>query len=713
LNRGFIIFCTICLLSLCFADEPKKEEPKQNEVEDMVILKDGTVIKGKIVDPGGPTIRIEKKYGSVSVMKMDVKEYRLAGKELPGAGTQEDIVYLNTGDKLVGKARLEDEGKTVAVEVKSGETTATVKFPKSDVLKIDWAFERAQSAQGITEDPLAARLRVLVADLGSADSEKRDSAVTQLEKIGIFAIDYLREMRGNQSESVRAFIDRILLANDLRTLISARAASEVPNIYERLSSETVQEKLKCLGEFLLLEGEDAAGLLTFFAGRTGEKPEVLNFCLYNLAKMEKNESLVKLLSAEDGRIRFLAAVYLADNAIPAGVPRLIDGLESNQASIYQTAIEKLTKLTNNSFGFSADAAEDVRKAAVTRWRQWWKENEATLLNQSLKSIKKGEIAEGERDFSRIYQKKAIEAWNAGKFDEASQCFKQSIDVDPSNIRARINYAEFLFSATGASKSAREQLEIVVKRYQEEGAPVTKAQAYYYLGLIDLSAGNYKDAIHNFQVAISIDRTCADAYIGLGRAYFDRALFDPELSESRTKEAPKNEKERLQLRLTAIENSLQSYWAAVALIDKEILLWQDPNYKKLRRRSEREVVTREYERRGKNQSDFVRQPQPPQTEGQGVTTAEEEEKYIGELKQAKGQVLWLVANSYGIIPDWKKSASALEEAVKIDQSNIRYLCRLALALALAGDREKAKQTYQRCLTIDPNCEAAKQGLKDLR
>jgi tetratricopeptide (TPR) repeat protein len=713
LNWCFAILCTVCFLSFCFADEPKKDEPKANEVEDVVILKDGTVIKGKVVDPGGPAVRIEKKYGSISVMKIDVKEYRLAGKELPGAGTQEDIVYLNSGEKFSGKARLEDKGKTVAVEVKSGETTATVTFPRSDVLKIDWAFERKGAVGAVSEDPLTARLRSLVTDLGSADSEKKASAVTQLEKIGIFAIDYLREVRESQSESAKALIDRVLLTNDLKTLISARAASEVPNIYERLSSQSAQEKLKCLGELILAEAEDLANLLAFLAGRTEEQPEVWNFCLYNLAKMEKNEALVKLLSAEDGRIRFLAAVYLADNGIPAGVSYLIDGLESAQTNIRQTAIEKLTKLATNSFGFSADAPLDARKAAVMRWRQWWKENEANLLNQSLKSIKKKQISEGERDFSRIYQKKAVEAWDAGKLDEASRNFKQSLEIDPSNIRARINYAEFLFSATGDAKSAQTQLETVLKRYPEEGAPIARAQAYYHLGLIDLSLGNYRDAIHNFQAAISIDRTCTDAYIGLGRAYFDKALFDPELSESHAEEASKSEKERLQLRLATIENSLQAYWAAVTLLDREILPWQDPNYKKLRRQNEREVVTREYERRGKDQSDLVRQPQAPQTEGQGVTTPEEEEKYIKELQQTKGQILWLIANTYGIIPDWKKCVSTLEETVKIDQKNIRYLCRLALALALAGEKEKVKQTYEKCLTIDPNCEAAKQGLEDLK
>lgn len=168
-----------------------------------------------------------------------------------------------------------------------------------------------------------------------------------------------------------------------------------------------------------------------------------------------------------------------------------------------------------------------------------------------------------------------------------------------------------------------------------------------------------------------------------------------------------------MRQTTIENSLQAYWAAVALIDREILPWQDPNYRKLRRRSEREVITREYEKRGKDESGIIRQPRPPQTEPSGATTPEEEEKYVRELQQAKGEVLWLIANTYGIIPDWKKCVSTLEEAVRIDQKNTRYLCRLALAHALAGDKDRAKETYEKCLAIDANCEAAKQGLEDLK
>ena len=708
MNRVFAIFCAVCFFSLCFADEGKEKE-----VEDVVILKDGTVIKGKVSDPGGPTIRIERKYGSVTIMKMDVKEYYFGKKELPGAGTEDDIIYLNNGDKLTGRAKLEDEGKTVAIEVKRGETVGTVKILMSDVLKIDWAFERKQPALVVTEDPLAARIKSLVTDLGSAENEKRDSAVTQLEKIGVFAIDYLRELREKQTESVKALIDRVLFTNDLKTLISARAASEIPNIYERLSSQSTEEKLKCLGELLLLEGEDATSLLAFFASRTSEEPQVWNFCLYSLARMEKNEELVKLLSADDGRIRFLAAVYLSDNTIPAGIPYLIDALESSQQEIQKTAIEKLTKLTSNSFGFTPDATEDARKAAVVTWRQWWKENEANLLNQSLKSIKRKQVAESERDFSRVFQKKAIEAWDAGKLQDASQFFKQSIEIDPSNIRVKINYAEFLFSALGDAQSAQAQLRTVLNRYPEEGAATAKAQAYYYLGLVDLSQNHYEDAIHNFQAAVSIDKSCTDAYIGLGKAYFDKALFDPELLQPQAEETPQKEKERNKLRLNTIENSLQAYWNAVALVDKELLQWQDVNYRKSRRQTEREVITREYEKRGISAAGLIRQPAAPQSESPKPTTLEEEEKFIRELQQTKGQILWLIANTYGIIPDWKKCASALEEAVKVEPKNTCYLCRLALARSLAGDRDKAKQIYEKCLEIEPDCQAAKQGLQDLK
>ncbi|MFH1421973.1 MAG: tetratricopeptide repeat protein, partial [Planctomycetota bacterium] len=471
------------------ADSDKNEGQETNpdatdklEQEDTVILRDGTVIKGKISDPGGPTIKIERKYGSLSVLKSDVKEYHLSG-DTNLQETKNDIVYLNNGDKLVGKVKVENEANTIAIEIKKGESTAVVKLPRTDVLKIDWARDRTTATT--IEDPLTARITALTVDLKSSDENKRKEAVEQLEKIGVFAVDYLRDIYSSQDENVKKLIDNVLFSYDLNSIVPARAAIEVPNVYERLTSNVSEEKLKCIVELLLID-EDITDLFVLFASREQEPIEVRNFCIYNLAKTEKNEEILKLLSSENARIRFITALYLADNNIPAGAMYLIDGLESKNNEVRQTAIDKLKKFTDDSFGYMADGTEENRKAAIKRWREWWEENEADLMNQSLKSLRKDQIVEEEQRLSQEMHKKAIEAWETNDINEAQQYFKKSLETDPSNIRAMITYGEFLFSALGNIKLAQEQLKRAIRRYSGENIDTLKSQAYYQLGLIGLS-----------------------------------------------------------------------------------------------------------------------------------------------------------------------------------------------------------------------------------
>ncbi|MFH1422787.1 MAG: tetratricopeptide repeat protein, partial [Planctomycetota bacterium] len=222
----------------------------------------------------------------------------------------------------------------------------------------------------------------------------------------------------------------------------------------------------------------------------------------------------------------------------------------------------------------------------------------------------------------------------------------------------------------------------------------------------------EDAVHNFQSAILIDRTWTDPYIGLGRAYYEKLLYDGKLSEPLSDDEA--EKERLELRASAIGNSLQAYWTAVTMIDKQLLLWQDIEYKKLRRKNEREVIEREYKGGVKTTREtLLQEPAPPITNNVKKTTVEEEEKYIKELHNTKAQLLWLIADVYAVIPDWSNCISTLKEAVSVDKKNTSYLCRLALAYTRAGKISRAKEIYEKCLKIDPDCVSAKQGLNDIK
>ncbi len=56
----------------------------------------------------------------------------------------------------------------------------------------------------------------------------------------------------------------------------------------------------------------------------------------------------------------------------ARIPTLINRLEDDDVAVRLAAINSLRSMTGKDFGYVAYDDEMTRRAAVTRWREWWR-----------------------------------------------------------------------------------------------------------------------------------------------------------------------------------------------------------------------------------------------------------------------------------------------------------------------------------------------------
>jgi tetratricopeptide (TPR) repeat protein len=684
-------------------ESAKKEEDQLDEV----VLADGTKIRGRVVDPGGPAVKVIREsgatHGSVSILKRDIKELHLRSD--PGAEVlHEDVVHLAGGQEIRGCAQVSADGATVSVTMKKEGKEQTVAFPRSEVIRIEYAPSRDQAAKNAPvqlKDSLGEIIDKRLSELASADEEVSNAAAEKLVSLGVFAVGHLKEKLPKLEEAVARKVARIIEINEIKSYISAEAmkAFNKPgekNIYERLTSTDADAKLATLQELSLIEEGEMAPLLCHLARQKKEAAEVRVYCLHMLAQAEHNNDLLELMTEDDGWLRLAAALHLADNGIYAGVPHFIAALNMSDEKYRKVAVEKLRQASGENFGFDPAGPEKERLAAIKKWEDWWSKNSDKVLRQSLKLISSKQIADDDRSFSRIYHKRAEEAWAAGKFEQALESFGKSVELDPSNLTARLSKAIMLYTELGKNKEAMSEISTILRRYSDELVPMIRKQALYHAAMISLSEGNWRDAIHDLQSAITLDERYTDGYIALGKTYYVQAVTDDMIARERLSLLPKDEREEFeQLRKEVIGKSVRSLEIGLSLLDEQVRLYANQDFLKMRREEESKVE----ERRG--------------TKSEGPSRTEQESAVKEALSGRKAQVCDMLADSYSLQMEWRKAANCLSEAVKLSPENTQYLCKLGATLAASGDSKGAREAYQKCLELDPGNQKATEGLKNLK
>ena len=101
--------------------------------------------------------------------------------------------------------------------------------------------------------------------------------------------------------------------------------------------------------------------------------DVLHLGLFPTQLERMARDLIAELDAPDAAQRTRAADRLVrDIDTFVAVPELFRALDSRSASRRALAAECLRRITSTSHGYSPDAPRAERRAAIQRWRQWWK-----------------------------------------------------------------------------------------------------------------------------------------------------------------------------------------------------------------------------------------------------------------------------------------------------------------------------------------------------
>jgi len=449
---------------------------------------------------------------------------------------------------------------------------------------------------------------------------------------------------------------------------------------------------------VLLEEDGAVALLAYLSRQKDENSEVRNFCLHNLTEKDQNEHLLRLMvnaQKDDGWLRLAAALYLADNGVYAGVPHFISALRMQDPGVRKLTAEKLRQASGENFGFNPEGTEKERGIAIAKWEKWCKQHSAEILLQSAKVLG-SRVTDDDRSFSLVYQKRAHTSWDKEELDAAADGFRKALELDPSNLAARLALAVLLYTEGGKTREARKELKLILKRYSEEASPTLRKLAFYHLALLDLTGGRWESSIHNLQAAILLDRSFADGYIALGKTYYTQAVSDKAISRESLLKLSEAEREvREQRRSRVIELSVRALECGLALLDRNIREVTSMDFRKRRREAERELQ----ERLG--------------AKAEGLTQPEWEASFKKTLLVKKARVYSMLADSHALGLEWRKAARCLRNAARLVPESAKYLCKLGTARAASGRRKEAREAFERVVKIDPENETAIQGLKDLK
>ena len=82
------------------------------------------------------------------------------------------------------------------------------------------------------------------------------------------------------------------------------------------------------------------------------------------------------LNSSAGVERTQAVMAIGERNDRAKIPILINRLEDNDDAVRLAAINSLQKMTGKDFGYVPYDDERTRRAAVAKWREWWKKEGA-------------------------------------------------------------------------------------------------------------------------------------------------------------------------------------------------------------------------------------------------------------------------------------------------------------------------------------------------
>jgi tetratricopeptide (TPR) repeat protein len=529
---------------------------------DTVILKDGTILHGKVVELPDGRVEIETKRGNSRIVeKVEIKEW-LDRDGANGGARQLDLLYLVDGRVLVGNVNWSDDGKELVLTNDKG---AESRFPRELVKAIQprkgkvFEFKRPEDTAPITteeetEKKWTAQIEANLKKLTdwSVDEKEKTKARKEIVELGVFALNYVKAeiaKVGSNDTAVRPVLEKVLKVAEFKQVVPAKIEEAIPGVCERLVEERLEERVKTLGEIATNCPEDCAPLFLHLI-RTDGDPKIKSICVGHLSILKRYDELAQVLKMhEHGQWRLVAALELGEAGIYVGIPVLIEALKLDGPKFQDVrilAIEKLKSWTKQgNLGYLPESDDrSERETAVARWEAWW-QSEGQIWAEKNAKIDMGQVSDDDK-------KKALDAWRDGnkvlvdlqkrqdeaartgtklepaavsyEYERAAFLFKQAYDADPTLCTARLSRAIILYEQLGRPREAEGELKLVLNRFAPENAKYLRSLATTHLAKIAELEANWKRAEICWVEVHVLDPENLDAPVGIGDSHLERALF---------------------------------------------------------------------------------------------------------------------------------------------------------------------------------------------
>lgn len=549
---------------------------------DTVVLRDGRVITGRVIEQGDKIYIEVRDLGGIAVPRQEVVRIETA----EGVTRDEaayDTVLLKDGRLVRGDVRVSADGTEVIVGL---DDRGEVRHPRSAVSVIRWRDGRAEAGEVAGQTEHAKRLNETidrrVRELMHGTDVEKLEARRELLALGAFSRTYLEAVAREHAEALAPILADLDRLEALRRVLPSRAEEAIPRLGERLISPDPAERESGLRS-VVMEVPEQVGPLLLHMIKFDEAARVRAYCVSQLAALRRYEELAEVLKLQDGPLRLAAAFALGDAGIYAGIPILIEALRLSDVEIRTVAIQKLSEYTGGlHFGYRAQGSPEDRERAIARWNEWWNQEGPEFVRQSIKNAAPG--AQGSLVTAEEAER-ALKLWNeatrliAGtlqgsdeaaedpaaerrrRLERAQEVLWQALNLDPSLSSARMTRAVLLYEELDRPRDAERELNLIISRaeYDSKANPdAAKKFALYHLGRIALRQNSWERAVVCFSQSLQYDPGFLDALVALGDTHLAAGLAPVDQGGPATVEARKE----------SLVAAQRAYQDALRAIEKE-------------------------------------------------------------------------------------------------------------------------------------------------
>ena len=116
------------------------------------------------------------------------------------------------------------------------------------------------------------------------------------------------------------------------------------------------------------------------------RPAIVTFIYFGLVLgsgcIAGDANLYQKFQAEDPSLRIEAALEAARAGDPKALPYLVDRLEDSEPDVRFFSFQALKELTGKTMGWKYYGRPALRAVAVSKWRQWLRQERKTQSNDS-------------------------------------------------------------------------------------------------------------------------------------------------------------------------------------------------------------------------------------------------------------------------------------------------------------------------------------------